>query len=139
MKRKKNWPGRLVKAIETVQDQPFLWGRHDCCCFASFCVEAMTGQNPMKDFKGKYKDEKEALEALKVIGSGTLLETLKGIFGRPVSPHYAQRGDVVYTVFETGPSVGICLGKDSFFVGEDPNKEGLVSFPTREMAKVFKI
>ena len=139
MQRKDNWPARLVAKIEAARDKPFSWGEHDCCTFASACVEAMTGENPMKIFKGRYRSEADAGSILRQKGAGNLLDTLTEILGKPVPVEKAERGDVVYSVFETGPSVGVCFGKNSYFVGEESGRDGLISLPTRESAKAFKI
>jgi hypothetical protein len=131
---KDNWPRLMNQAIESVLDKPFEWGKHDCCLFAAGVVEAMTGEDPMAEFRGKYHDQESALKALKKIGSGSLYHTMRAKFGNPRRP---RRGDVVYHTFDTGPTLGICVGANSVFVGEEGNHEGLVILPTAEMKRGF--
>lgn len=139
MKRLENWDIRLGEAVDDAKETVFSWGRHDCCTFAARCVEAITGKDPMATFRNKYHDQKSSLEILKQEGMGTLFLTLKSIFGDPVGPAKANRGDLVFVSGGNGPCLGVCLGRHSVFVGQDEGAEGLVFVPTKETHKVFKI
>lgn len=127
----------LMAYVEAVRDRPFEWGKHDCCCFAAGAVEAMTGQNPMAEFLGTYSDQESARAALREIGSGTLYHTLLSKFGRPLHPSRARRGDIAYAVHD-GPTLGICLGQDCAFVGQEGGREGLVMLPTLNIKRIFR-
>ena len=126
---KDNWPRLMNEAIESVRDKPFEWGEHDCCLFASSVVEAMTGEDPMPEFRGKYTDQESAIKTLKTLGSGNLYQTMRKKFGNPRRP---RRGDVVYHN-DPVPSLGICIGENSVFVGQEGTKEGLVMLPSEGM------
>lgn len=139
MNRLPGWEINLLKIIEKHKDSPFQWGEHDCCRFSAACVEAMTGINPMDKFPENYHDKKTGQSVLKIEGRGTLLKTLISLFGPWVHPAKAQRGDLVFRPGKTGPSVGVCLGQFSAFVGEEDHRPGLVFFPTLSMGKAFKI
>ncbi len=123
--------------IEAVRDRPFEWGRHDCCCFAAGAVQAMTGRNPMAEFLGAYSDRESARLALREIGAGTLYHTMLTKFGRPLHPSRARRGDIAYAVHE-GPTLGICLGQECAFVGEQGQQKGLVMIPTLKTRRIFR-
>lgn len=133
--RHEDWLERLNAYFDEVYDKPFKWGKYDCCLFAASCVEVMTGFDYMKDERGTYKTEKGAKKALK---GKTLFANLRAKLGKPIPLAMAQRGDVIYHVFDTGPAVGICIGQETFFVGREV-KEGLVTIPTLECSKAFKI
>lgn len=134
-----DWSTRLTMQLEAARRQPFLWGQHDCCLFAASCVEAITGEDPMAEFRGHYDDRDSALEALKNIGQGTLFATMKAKFSDPVSIAQAQRGDIVFYMSEDGPSLGIAMGALAFFVGEEGSNEGLITLPMQQDFKIFKV
>lgn len=127
----------LMAYIEAVRSHPFEWGEHDCCQFAAGAVEAMTGQNPMKEFIGRYSDVETARAALREIGAGTLYHTMLTKFGAPLHPAMGRRGDIAYAIHD-GPTLGVCLGADCAFVGEQGNQKGLVMIPTLDTKRIFR-
>lgn len=139
MTRLPGWEINLQKTIEKHRNSHFQWGAHDCCCFSATCVEAMTGINPMDKFQEKYRSKKTGQAVLKNEGKGTLLKTLIYLFGPWFHPSKAQRGDLVFLTGKTGPSVGVCLGQFSAFVGEENHRPGLIFLPTLSMTKAFLI
>ncbi len=138
-KLKDDWPIALAKEVEAAVGRPFLWGEHDCCLFAAKCVEAMTGVDPMAEFRGIYNDQESAMAALQEKGAGTLYDTMKQKFGEPKPASQARRGDVVYGVFKNGPALGICLGAEAVFVGAEGSAQGLVREPLENLAKAFEV
>ena len=115
MKRRKDWERRGLDYLEKVNGRKFRYGRFDCCIFAANMVKATTGQDPMRDFRGKYTSEESAKKALKEIGSGTLCATLRSIFGNPVPGAMGFRFDVAYLHGQAG----VILGKHAAFFNED--------------------
>jgi hypothetical protein len=110
LRRREDWPRRLVEFLEAAHGRPFSWGTFDCCLFACDAVEAMTGVDPARPFRGRYRTRRGAYAALKrFTGSrhcrGGLKETaerIAGELGMPeVRPLMAQRGDVV--LIESAP------------------------------------
>lgn len=134
--RHQDWEERLSLYLDRVADQPFEWGEHDCALFAADCVKAMTGADPAEAYRGKYDTARGAAEALREHGAGTLLKTLKAIFGEPISPHFAQRGDVV---MRDATTTGICVGRFSWFVGQESGEQGLVHLPTAACRYAFRV
>ena len=94
MIRKPEWEAALSDWIAQAQSRAFKWGQWDCCVWAAGAVEAMTGDDPMAAFRGKYKGPKSADTALASIGAGTLVATLDGMFER-IHPAFARTGDLV--------------------------------------------
>ncbi len=135
MKRISTWEINLIGFIDSIRSKPFRWGSWDCCQMCGEAVKAMTGHNPVTDAFGKYDDIKTALNAIKAHGQRNLLDTLKDVLGPALPIHNAMRGDVVYTVRDDGPVIGMCLGQQSVFVEPD----GLIEYPTLKLMKVFKI
>lgn len=134
--RHQDWEERLSLYLDRVADQPFSWGEHDCALFSADCVKAMTGFDPAEAYRSKYDDARGAAIALREHGAGTLLRTLKSIFGEPISPHFAQRGDVVMRDARTA---GVCVGRFSWFVGEEGSTQGLVPLPTAACGYAFRV
>jgi len=133
--RQEDWPERLAEKIATLRAQPFAWGRHDCCTFAMDCIEAITGEDPMAAFRGRYDDPVSATAVLKSIGKGSLYATLRGVFGNPVPPAQARRGDLVLFKQASGPSVLICAGDRAL----GPGEAGLLDLPTLSAKYAFKV
>jgi hypothetical protein len=108
------WENALVNYIIIKRDEPFEYGVNDCCLFAAGAVEAITGEDPMSEFRGKYDSLKGSIKAINEIGAGTLEATLDGKFPE-VSIGYAQRGDLAFF----NDSVGVVMGGFAYFVSDD--------------------
>jgi hypothetical protein len=108
------WENALVNYIIIKRDEPFEYGVNDCCLFAAGAVEAITGEDPMSEFRGKYDSLKGSIKAINEIGAGTLEATLNGKFPE-VSIGYAQRGDLAFF----NDSVGVVMGGFAYFVSDD--------------------
>ena len=109
-----NWEAALSDYIATKRHEPFEYGLNDCCLFAAGAVEAITGEDPMSEFRGKYDSLKTSIKAIKEIGAGTLEATMDGKFPEVTISH-AQRGDLAF--FDD--SVGVVMGGFAYFVSDD--------------------
>lgn len=121
MYRKPDWEVRLAAFLEPLRARAFAWGQHDCCTFAAGAVEAMTGIDPMPEFRGRYATAIGSARALRRFGAGTLAGTLDTKF-EPVDAALAQRGDIVMS----GGLLGICFGPFLIAVGSEGAREGLI-------------
>lgn len=137
-----DWEARLSAWVAENRDRPHAWGEHDCILAGCSAVEAMTGRDPAKKYRGAYSDEEGAAKALRKLGKGTLLKTVDAEFDRkPVGR--AQRGDLVWF----NGSVGICMGGFGLFVGEErladkanvPMREGLIEIPRSGFEKAWAV
>lgn len=133
--RRWDWPDRFDRALRNTK--PFRWGKHDCCTDTARIVAAVTGRNPMREFHGAYDDEDSAKVALKTIGKGSLYHTLRSKFGNPVPVAFAGRADIVYRVSDQGPTIGVCEGKKSSFIGDGPGNR--VYYDTAECKCAFRV
>lgn len=131
MKRRPDWQVKLNDYLVKTQKKSFGYGKFDCCIFAAGAVKAMTGKDPMKEFRGKYASEKESKEALKNIGKGTLYRTLTSKFGRPVPATMGQRGDIAY---DKG-RLGLIIGREALFLCKD----GFSPMPINQVGKAFRV
>lgn len=95
MMRRPEWEHVLSDWIAQAGDRAFRYGRWDCCIFAAGAVKAMTGDDPMRAFRGAYKSAATADQALASIGAGSLEATLDGMFDR-VPVGFARAGDLAF-------------------------------------------
>lgn len=121
MHRKPDWDARLAAYLEPLRTRPFAWGEHDCCTFTAGAVEAMTGVDPIPEFRDRYTTAIGSARALRRYGAGTLAATLDGKFAR-ISPPLAHRGDLIMS----SGLLGLAWGAFLIAVGSDGDREGLV-------------
>ena len=114
MKRHNNWESSLSQYIDECRDKPFEYGVHDCCMFASGAVLAMTGEDPMVEFRGKYKSQATSVRALKEIGQGNLEATIDHKFP-VIEVGFAQRGDLAFY----DNAIGVVSDGYAWFVSDD--------------------
>lgn len=109
-----SWEDALSDYIATKRHEPFEYGANDCCLFAAGAVEAITGEDPMPEFRGKYDSLKTSLQVIKDIGAGTLEATMDSKFSE-IEIGQAQRGDLAFL----DGSVGVVMGGFAYFVSDD--------------------
>lgn len=111
MGRPDDWAERLNAAIDAVGRRRFAWGYHDCALAVCDAIQAMTGIDPARDFRGRYATREEAAAALLRWGYPDLEEAAASLafqYGfREIRPKLAQRGDIVMW---DDPEVGSALG-----------------------------
>lgn len=129
--RRVDWLERLETYIAERMTEPFAWGRHDCCRFASGAVEAITGEDVMRGFS--YEDEAGARALIR--SAGSLDALAHRALGEPIPVSFAGRGDIVIADLEHGPTIGVCLGVISAFAA-DP---GLTHRPTLSCRVAWRI
>jgi hypothetical protein len=90
-----DWEKRLAEHFARSRARAFGWGEFDCALAVCEGIEAVTGVDPGKSYRGKYMSEKEALALI----GGDLGTFVAGIAGelefRELRPTFARRGDVV--------------------------------------------
>jgi len=144
MERKIDWRVCLSEAVRARRNQEFSYGSHDCCLAAAACVEAMTGTDLMKTFRGRYKSAAGASRLLRSAGKGTLLKTLISLVpvhgGKRIPVALARKGDLVVTKkalhdASKGQAAGIWLDNTAIFPGET----GWVHLPRTDLVAAFNI
>lgn len=118
------WEAALHDYLAALDGAVFAWGTLDCALFSAGAVQVMTGHDPAAAFRGRYSTAGGATRALSRYGAGTLEATIASQFGE-IQIGFARRGDAVLV----GDTVGICVGADAVFIGEDNGVAGLVRFP----------
>lgn len=134
MTRHADWERLLGEYVASMSTVVFNHGTNDCALFAAGAVLAMTGSDPAKAFRGRYRSQAGAVRALRQIGDGDLESTIDGMFERKPSA-FAQRGDLIWN----GEAVGVCAGGFAWFVGVDPEKEGLVRIPRADWQGAWSV
>ena len=130
MNRTPLWESALSDYIALMRHEPFEYGINDCCMFAAGAVKAMTGIDPMAEFRGRYNSLATSVRALREIGDGDLEATMDAKFPE-VAPHLAHRGDLA---FYDG-SVGVVVGSVAYFVTDD----GLTRIPRDKWLKCWSV
>jgi len=133
--RLSGWEAALAEYIAAKRDEPFVWGRHDCCTFVSGAAIAMTGHDPMAEFRGRYTTRIGSLRALSSIGGGDLEHVLDAKFDAiPIGQ--ARRGDFAFAPDAQGRgAVGIVAGPFAWFVSE----AGLERIAMRQWHKAWSV
>ena len=140
--RFEDWPQRLDAAIDDARSIPFGYapGENHCCLFTGNIVLAMTGDDPIAWFRGRYKDEKGAYVALKQFAGAGLVEAMERIAAEfpateiPIT--HAQRGDVVLFEVQDDPGLGVCVGS-KFVSVTKPN--GLAFLPMTGVLRAWRV
>lgn len=136
IQRRENWPEAFASALSHAQSKPFVWGENDCCLFACNCIEAITGTDLARTFRG-YTTRDEAMAF--IAGYGGLYQLAATIcreHGVPeMPPLQARRGDVVLFEGGEGGTLGICIGDKIVAPGDN----GLVGYPILKALHAWRI
>ena len=108
LQRHPDWPARLDAAVETARSWRFAWGRNDCALWTASVVRDLTGEDFAADLRGRYRTRNGALVVMARAGGLACIVTR--CLGDPVPITRAHRGDVCLACFDTGPSIGVCIG-----------------------------
>lgn len=133
--RRPLWPSLLDEAINARRIAPFSWGRQDCCLFAADLIEAMTGHDLAKKFRGKYRTATGAAKVMQKAGG--LEKTIEKVTTDHGLTEYsalasAQRGDLVLLEnVSDGPALGVCIGNKAAAAGAKGAIFVPMSFATR--------
>ena len=75
MTRLPDWRARLNRYVADSARQEFRLGRMDCALFAAGAVEAMTGEDPARDLRGRYR---RVADGERLLGDLAEVEDLNG-------------------------------------------------------------
>lgn len=116
MTRLHDWQPRLTTYLRSVARLGFEYGRHDCCTFTAGCVEAMTGKDPMRGFRG-YRNLEQGMKKLGGKGFPDHVAAVASLF-EECPPAFAQPGDIAVVDGERFPSLGIVQGSKIYVLGQ---------------------
>jgi hypothetical protein len=108
------WESKLSDWQQAAARRSFSWGSADCCLTVCDGLQAITGIDPARAFRGKYTTKTGAYGALKRFAGGGLAATAEKItagLGWPEIPVLmARRGDVGLVNTDEGEALAICIG-----------------------------
>ncbi len=91
--RLQDWDRRLASLVNRHMRLPGEWGASDCLLTVADAIEAVTGIDPAKGVRGRYKTEAGAAKLLLKRGYADVEQALSDRFP-PVGRLLAMRGDV---------------------------------------------
>ena len=124
------WEKILNKEI--METPPFEWGTNDCCMFAVRVMEAISGIDHGKPYRG-YKTAKGAASRLLKNGGVEGIATKQ--LGECKNPKLAKRGDLVSFKSLDDLALGICIGDKIAAVSET----GLLLVPMQEAINAWSV
>jgi hypothetical protein len=138
-----DWMDRLSECVRGRMAMEPAWGTNDCMVWAADCVLAQTGVDDLAAYRGRYKTARGALRALQQIDKVKLpIELMDRLWGPRVHISQARHGDLVVTTlgepFDMGPTIGLCYGRRSLFVGTDEHEDGLVRLDTLTLEHCYQ-
>ena len=146
MARLSNWQNNLSALIIERREVAFDFAHMNCMFWVADAVEAITGEDFLAAYRGKFRTEKGAAKLLRKLDQvGTSQELLIKRFGELQPAAFARMGDIVLVKPDEteldlpadlelfGPVPGICYGTISYFIGEN----GLVEFETLRLGQAI--
>ena len=124
LRRLDDWRARLAAEMDRQRRDPFAWGKHDCAIgFAAGIVEALTGVDMARGYRGKYASPRGALKLLKDDGADTLGDFAAKFLpeGEPV---FAQLGDIGIVASDGPVGEAFCMVDVSRLVVMTDNGHG---------------
>nr|WP_313023125.1 hypothetical protein [Brucella intermedia] len=112
------------------------WGVSDCLMTAADAIKAVSGDDPLSQFRGKYKTEAGAARKMRANGC----ENVKHVFEsylqlEPVNRLSARRGDVGVMLINGEYVAGFICG--SGFAVKQPH--GLAFFPVTDIEQAYRV
>jgi hypothetical protein len=130
MTRFPDWRTQLAEYIAANRGRAFSWGKFDCCMFIAGAVEAMTGDDIARGWRG-YRTEDGAAKKLADKGFAHHAEVIASLFPE-CHPSAAMPGDVVLMADD---ALGILQGRMVYLVGA----AGLGIAPAEGVVKAWHV
>lgn len=112
------------------------WGVSDCLMTAADAIKAVTGEDPLSQFRGKYKTEAGAARKMRANDCETVKDVLETYLQlEPVNRLSARRGDVGVMLINDEYVAGFICG--SGFAVKQPH--GLTFFPVTDIEQAYKV
>jgi len=127
--RRLDWQSRLHVHFDAKRREPCVYGINDCVLFAADAVLAVTGRDPIADWRGQWQDEDSAWRLIGEDGLEARVVAAMAAFGAPECPPlFAQRGDVCLAVQGNDLVVAVMMSGQAWA----PSALGLRAIPLGE-------
>lgn len=112
------------------------WGVSDCLMTAANAIKAVVGDDPLSQFRGKYKTEAGAARKMRQNGCENVKDVFEVYLGlEPINRLSARRGDVGVMLINDEYVAGFICG--SGFAVKQP--QGLAFFPVTDIEQAYKV
>jgi uncharacterized protein DUF6950 len=112
-----DWHARLVAYLDLCRGRSFAYGQHDCALFAAGAIEAMTGEDPAREWRGRYTTLRGGLRVIRKSGYHDHIEAVAALFVE-IPVDQALPGDLAVVGSEHGPALGVVQGAMIFVLGD---------------------
>ncbi|MDT8328600.1 MAG: hypothetical protein RQ750_14660 [Roseovarius sp.] len=120
--RKTDWRAALSLYVKSQIHRPAKIGSHDNFTFVSGCIGAITGNDPARGIRGKYRSEAKARAVFEAMGYLDHIDYLTA--GRDmVSMSYAQAGDLA--IFPAERMAGLVSGGQIYMMTDNVQRVAL--------------
>ena len=133
-----NWPSLLAEFLRQRETAAFQYGFRDCSLFAADAVLCMTGIDPARDLRGRYKTELGAARLLKLHGGlpGIMEKIAQDQGMAEIHPKSAQRGDVVLIGSPLGDALAL-IDLSGEVAGQSIH--GVTKYPISEVKRAWRV
>lgn len=136
--RKHDWRVALENYLLSVWREPFQWGRHDCALFAAGAVEAMTGDDPAADYRGRYTTLLGGLRLLKKSGHANHADFAASLF-EEIHPSMAQVGDLAAIKVDDDGLYALGIVQGSRIYVLRPGEAGIGTVDLLDAERAFRV
>ena len=137
LRRRDDWRARLAAEMDRQRREPFVWGKHDCAIgFVAGIVEAITGADLARGYRGRYRGAAGAAKLLKSEG----VETLGDLAARHLPechPAFARIGDIGVIAADGPGDEAFCMVDASHLVVM--TEQGHGHRPRADMIRAFRV
>lgn len=133
MNRLPDWRSRFDAYLNAAARTKFRPGRHDCALFAAGAVEAMTGQDFARGWRG-YTSLKAGQSKLESEGFADHIALAASLLPE-IEPIFARVGDIAVVDGDTENAFGVVQGSKIFVL----KRSGLGSVPLLMGKRAFRV
>lgn len=132
--RKPGWRGALTHYVIATARDPFAWGKSDCAIWAAGAIEAMTGTDIARGFRG-YRSWAGGVRKARAKGFEDHVAYFASLFPE-IPPSMAQIGDVACVPADGDTlAIGIVQGEGIYV----PMPEGRGIVPLTSAIRAFRV
>lgn len=134
MRRYPDWQARLREYVAAQARAPFRYGKHDCALFAAGAVNAMTGVDLARGWRGKYRSLKRGLAMVREAGHEDHVALCASALPE-IHPSKARRGDIAAVPVPDGLALGVVQGEYVWVL----QPQGMASVLLTDAQRAFRV